>query len=334
MMVEIFGVEAFLPGSQIDIKSIIDYDSYVGKTMEFKIVKINKDFNNFVVSHKAISEFDYEILKQDFLAKLEVGQILEGSVKNIVSYGVFVDINGVVGMIHKSDLSWDIVVNPEEVVEKNQKIKVIVIDFDSNKERIALGLKQLSADPWTKLDTQIRVGSKIKGEVVEIVDYGAFIEIIPGVRGLIHISEMSWNENLKNAIGLLKMGDIVEAIILSINREDKKISMGMKQLINNPNIRIKNNSIFTENSFHKGKIVSLKENGAIILLTNGPQAFCPKRHLIKADGSIIKINEVLDLKILECNLRTKRIIVSHACTYSSASNILKKQPFEKKRRNK
>jgi small subunit ribosomal protein S1 len=331
MIVEVFGVEAFLPGSQIDTKVVTDYDSYLGKKMEFKIVKINKEINNFVVSHKAVSSLNQEILKQSFLNNIEVGQVIEGNVKNIVGYGVFVDINGVVGMIHKSDLSWDTTIIPEKFVEMGQKLKVIVLDFDSNKERITLGLKQLSVDPWTKLGSKIKVGDKIKSEVVEVVEFGAFVEIIPGVKGLVHISEMNWNKNLKNAKDLLKKGDVVEAIILSLNIEDKKISLGMKQLINSPKVMLNDSSIFAENSLLIGTIVNLLENGAIIKLTNGPKAFCPKRHLIKSDGSEFKINDVLNIKILECNWRKKRIIVSHVGTYTSVSNIKKGQTIENKR---
>ena len=234
MIVDVFGIEAFLPGSQIDIKPIRDYDQFVDTTMDFKIVKINQEFRNVVVSHKALIEAELEAQKSEIIGKLEKGQVLEGTVKNITSYGVFVDLGGVDGLIHITDLSWGRVNHPEEVVSLDQKINVVILDFDETKKRIALGLKQLTQHPWDALDPNLKVGDKVKGKVVLIADYGAFVEIEPGVEGLIHVSEMSWSPRLRIAQDYLKVGDEVEAQILSLDREDKKMSLGIKQLTPNP----------------------------------------------------------------------------------------------------
>ena len=241
MIVDVFGIEAFLPGSQIDIRPIKDYDQYVDQTMDFKIVKINQEFRNVVVSHKALLEAELEKQKSEIIGKLEKGQVLEGTVKNITNYGVFVDLGGVDGLIHITDLSWGRVNNPEEVVKLDEKIKVVVLDFNEQQKRIALGLKQLTAHPWDSLDPDIKVGDKVTGKVVLIADYGAFVEIKPGVEGLIHVSEMSWSPRLRTALDFLKVGDEVEAQILSLDRENRKMSLGLKQLTEKPwaNIREK-----------------------------------------------------------------------------------------------
>ncbi|MCD4735938.1 MAG: S1 RNA-binding domain-containing protein, partial [Bacteroidales bacterium] len=239
LIVEVFGIEAFLPGSQIDVKPIRDYDVFVGKSMEFKVVKINQEYKNVVVSHKALIEDELEAQKAEIMSKLEKGQVLEGIVKNITSYGVFVDLGGVDGLIHITDLSWGRINHPEEVVELDEKIKVVILDFDDNKKRIALGLKQLTPHPWDSLDANMKVGDKVKGKVVVIADYGAFIEITTGVEGLIHVSEMSWSQHLRTAQDFLKVGDEVEAVILTLDREDRKMSLGIKQLIPDPWINIK-----------------------------------------------------------------------------------------------
>ncbi|MBR5483411.1 MAG: 30S ribosomal protein S1 [Alistipes sp.] len=234
MIVDVFGIEAFLPGSQIDVKPIRDYDIYVDKTMEFKVVKINQEFRNVVVSHKALIEAELEAQKQVIMSKLEKGQILEGTVKNITNYGVFIDLGGVDGLIHITDLSWGRVNHPEEIVELDQKLNVVIIDFDEQKKRIALGLKQLTAHPWEALDSELKVGDKVTGKVVVMADYGAFVEIATGVEGLIHVSEMSWSQHLRSAQEFLKVGDDVEAVILTLDREERKMSLGIKQLTPDP----------------------------------------------------------------------------------------------------
>src|ERR1035437_3708763 len=239
LIVDIFGIEAFLPGSQIDVKPIRDYDVFVDKVMEFKVVKINHEYKNVVVSHKALIEDELEAQKAEIIKKLEKGQILEGTVKNITSYGVFIDLGGVDGLIHITDLSWGRISHPEEIVKLDQKIKVVILDFDENKKRIALGLKQLTPHPWDSLNETMKIGDKIKGKVVVIADYGAFVEIAPGVEGLIHVSEMSWSQHLRTAQDFLKVGQEVEAVILTLDREERKMSMGIKQLIPDPWANIK-----------------------------------------------------------------------------------------------
>ena len=234
MIVDIFGIEAFLPGSQIDVKPIRDYDVFVGKTMEFKIVKINQDFKNVVVSHKALIEAELEQQKKEIISKLEKGQVLEGTVKNITSYGVFVDLGGVDGLIHITDLSWGRVSHPEEIVQLDEKINVVILDFDDEKKRIALGLKQLTPHPWDALDPSLKVGDKVSGKVVVMADYGAFVEVATGVEGLIHVSEMSWTQHLRSAQDFMKVGDEVEAVILTLDREERKMSLGIKQLREDP----------------------------------------------------------------------------------------------------
>jgi len=397
LIVDVFGIEAFLPGSQIDVKPIRDYDIYVGKTMEFKVVKINNEFKNVVVSHKALIEAEIETQKRDIISKLEKGQVLEGVVKNITSYGVFIDLGGVDGLIHITDLSWGRINHPEEIVKLDEKIQVVILDFDDDKKRIALGLKQLSAHPWEALSSDIKVGDKVKGKVVVLADYGAFVEIAPGVEGLIHVSEMSWSQHLRSAQEFLKVGDEVEAQVLTLDREERKMSLGVKQLTPDPwnmiidkyakgskhtgtvrnftnfgvfveleegvdglvhisdlswSKKIKHPSefckvgdkmdvvvleidgenrrlslghkqlednpwdvfetVFTIDSIHQGTITSVNDKGATVSLTYGVEGFCPARHLVKADGTTAKMDEVLDFKVIEFSKEAKRIVVSHA----------------------
>ena len=396
MIVDVFGIEAFLPGSQIDVKPIRDYDIFVNKTMEFKVVKINHEFKNVVVSHKALIEAELEQQKREIISKLEKGQVLEGIVKNITSYGVFIDLGGVDGLIHITDLSWGRVNHPEEIVKLDQKINVVILDYDE-KKRIALGLKQLTPHPWDALDPELKVGDHVKGKVVVMADYGAFVEIIPGVEGLIHVSEMSWSQHLRSAQDFLKVGDEVEAVILTLDRDERKMSLGIKQLKNDPweNIdtkyavgtkhiakvrnftnfgvfveieegidglihisdlswtkKIKHPSeftqigseievivldidkenrrlslghkqleenpwdvfetIFTPDSIHEGVITEMLDKGAVVALPYGVEGFATPKHLIKEDGSMAKVDEKLNFKVIEFNKEAKRIILSHS----------------------
>ncbi len=400
LIVDVFGIESFLPGSQIDVKPIRDYDIYVGKNMEFKIVKINHEFKNVVVSHKALIEDELEAQKADIIAKLEKGQVLEGIVKNITSYGVFIDLGGVDGLIHITDLSWGRINHPEEVVTLDQKINVVILDFDENKKRIALGLKQLTAHPWDALDANLKVGDKVGGKVVVIADYGAFIEIQPGVEGLIHVSEMSWSQHLRTAHDFVKINDEVEGVIITLDREERKMSLGMKQLIPDPWTDIKgrypinskhkatvrnftNFGIFVEleegvdglihisdlswskkikhpaeftkigeilevmvmdvdeenrrlslghkqleenpwdvfetvfgiNSIQKGTVISVNDKGAVVSLAYGVEGFAPSRHMKKDDNSSIKVDDVLDFKVIEFSKENKKIILSHTFSW-------------------
>jgi small subunit ribosomal protein S1 len=400
MIVDVFGIEAFLPGSQIDVKPIRDYDIYVNKTMEFKVVKINHEFRNVVVSHKALIEAELEQQKKDIISKLEKGQVLEGTVKNITSYGVFIDLGGVDGLIHITDLSWGRVAHPNEIVQLDQKINVVILDFDDDKKRIALGLKQLSAHPWDNLSAELKVGDVVKGKVVVMADYGAFIEIAPGVEGLIHVSEMSWSQHLRSAQDFLKVGDEVEATILTLDRDERKMSLGIKQMKNDPWDKIeakyaigsnhvakvrnftnfgvfveieegvdglihisdlswtkkikhpseftaigaevdvqvldidKDNrrlslghkqleenpwdvfeTIFTVDSVHEGTVIDLFDKGAVISLPYGVEGFATPRHLVKEDGSNVKMDEKLEFKVIEFSKSAKRIILSHSRVY-------------------
>jgi small subunit ribosomal protein S1 len=400
MIVDALGIEAFLPGSQIDVKPIRDYDIYVGKTMEFKVVKINHEFRNVVVSHKALIEEELELQKKEIISRLEKGQVLEGTVKNITSYGVFIDLGGVDGLIHITDLSWGRIIHPNEIVELDQKLNVVILDFDDDKKRIALGLKQLTPHPWDKLSEEMKVGDTVKGKVVVLADYGAFVEIAPGVEGLIHVSEMSWSQHLRSAQDFLKVGDEVDAQILTLDRDERKMSLGIKQLKNDPwgNIesrfglgtvhkatvrnftnfgvfveieegvdglihisdlswtrKIKHPSeftgiseeievvvldidkenrrlslghkqleenpwdvfetIFTTESLHEGTVVELMDKGAVIALPYGVEGFATPRHLVKEDGSPVKLDEKLLFKVIEFNKSAKRIIVSHSRVY-------------------
>jgi len=397
MIVDVFGIEAFLPGSQIDVKPIRDYDAYVGKNMEFKVVKINHEFKNVVVSHKALIEEELEQQKKEIIAKLEKGQVLEGTVKNITSYGVFIDLGGVDGLIHITDLSWGRVNHPEEVVELDQKLNVVILDFDDDKKRIALGLKQLTPHPWDSLDEALKVGDQVKGRVVVMADYGAFVEIAAGVEGLIHVSEMSWSQHLRSAQEFMKVGDEVDAVILTLDREERKMSLGIKQLKTDPweNIETKyalgskhtakvrnftNFGVFVEieegvdglihisdlswtkkvkhpaeftaiaadievvvleidkenrrlslghkqleenpwdvfedvfnvDSIHEGTIIDLMDKGAVVALPYGVEGFVTPKHLVKEDGSGVKVDEKLDFKVIEFNKSAKKIILSHS----------------------
>lgn len=415
MIVDVFGIEAFLPGSQIDVKPIRDYDIYVNKTMEFKVVKINHEFRNVVVSHKALIEAELEQQKKDIISKLEKGQVLEGTVKNITSYGVFIDLGGVDGLIHITDLSWGRVAHPNEIVQLDQKINVVILDFDDDKKRIALGLKQLSAHPWDNLSGELKVGDVVKGKVVVMADYGAFIEIAAGVEGLIHVSEMSWSQHLRSAQDFLKVGDEVEATILTLDRDERKMSLGIKQMKSDPwdkieakyiigskhVARVRNftnfgvfveieegvdglihisdlswtkkikhpseftaigsevdvqvldidkenrrlslghkqleenpwdvfETIFTVDSVHEGTVIDLFDKGAVISLPYGVEGFATPRHLVKEDGSNVKMEEKLDFKVIEFSKSAKRIILSHSRVYEdtkkSDDTTVKKKP--------
>lgn len=403
LIVDVFGIEAFLPGSQIDVKPIRDYDIYVGKTMEFKVVKINHEFKNVVVSHKALIEAELELQKKEIIGKLEKGQVLEGTVKNVTSYGVFIDLGGVDGLIHITDLSWGRINHPEEVVTLDQKLNVVILDFDDDKKRIALGLKQLEAHPWDSLDEGLKVGDKVKGKVVVLADYGAFIEIAPGVEGLIHVSEMSWSQHLRSAQDFLSVGDEVDAEVLTLDREERKMSLGIKQLVEDPwaevaakysvdsrhkatvrnftnfgifveleegidglihisdlswNKKIKHPSefatlgqemevvvleidaenrklslghkqleenpwdvfatVFTEGSTHDATVVGKQDKGFLINTAEyGVEAFIPKNHSLKEDGSTIAVEEKLPFMIIEFNKDAKKIIASHTKTFKA-----------------
>ncbi len=397
LIVDIKGVEAFLPGSQIDIKPIRDYDIYVGKTMEFKVVKINHEFKNVVVSHKVLIEDDLENQKSEIVSKLEKGQVLEGTVKNITDFGVFIDLGGVDGLLHITDISWGRIEHPKEVLQLDQTVNVVVLDFDDEKKRIALGLKQLTEHPWESLDPALAIGSKVKGKIVTVADYGAFLEITPGVEGLIHVSEMSWSQNLRSPQEFLKVGDEVEAQILTLDREERKMSLGIKQLtpdpwkniadrypigskqkavvknmtnfgvfveleegidglihisdlswskkINHPNEftkvgeelevvvleldeenrklslghkQLEENpwdtfeTIFTLDSIHQGTVIKVGEKGNIVSLPYGVEGFCPAKHSVKEDGSVLKLDETADFKIIEFNKDNKRVVISHS----------------------
>lgn len=397
MIVDVFGIEAFLPGSQIDVRPIRDYDAFVDKTMEFKIVKINPEYRNVVVSHKVLIEAELEQQKKEIISKLEKGQVLEGIVKGITSYGAFVDLGGVDGLIHITDLSWGRVGDPSEVVQLDEKINVVILDFDEEKTRIALGLKQLTPHPWEALDPNLKVGDKVTGRVVVIADYGAFVEVMPGVEGLIHVSEMSWTQHLRSAQDFIKVGEEVEAVILTLDREERKMSLGMKQLkpdpwetieqrfpvgsnhqarvrnftnygvfveleegidglihisdlswtrkIKHPNEFVKvgqdievqvleidkeNRRLslghkqvtenpwdefakeFTVGSIHEGTVTHLNEKGATITLPYGIEGFATPKHLVKEDGTTVKVEEKLPFKIIEFNRDSQRIIVSHS----------------------
>jgi len=314
LIVDVFGIEAFLPGSQIDVKPIRDYDIYVDKTMEFKVVKINHDYKNVVVSHKALIEAEIEAQKAEIISKLEKGQILEGTVKNITSYGVFIDLGGVDGLIHITDLSWGRISNPEEVVKLDEKINVVILDFDENKKRIALGLKQLTPHPWDKLDPDLKVGDKVKGKVVVIADYGAFVEIIPGVEGLIHVSEMSWSQHLRTAKDFLKEGDEVEAVILTLDREDRKMSLGIKQLIPDPWTDILTK--YPVGSKHTATVRNFTNFGIFVELEEGVDGLIHISDLswskkIKHPAEFTKVGEPIEVVVLEVDTENRRLSLGH-----------------------
>ena len=314
MIVDVFGIEAFLPGSQIDVKPIRDYDVYVNKTMEFKIVKINQEFRNVVVSHKALIEAEIEAQKADIIGKLEKGQVLEGTVKNITSYGVFVDLGGVDGLIHITDLSWGRISHPEEVVSLDQKINVVILDFDDTKKRIALGLKQLTPHPWDALDPNLKVGDKVKGKVVVIADYGAFVEVQPGVEGLIHVSEMSWSLHLRSAQDFLKVGDEVEAVILTLDREERKMSLGIKQLKPDPWANITEK--YPINSKHTATVRNFTNFGVFVELEEGVDGLVHISDLswtkkIKHPSEFTSIGEPLEVVVLEVDQENRRLSLGH-----------------------
>jgi small subunit ribosomal protein S1 len=314
MIVDVFGIEAFLPGSQIDVKPIRDYDMFVGKTMEFKVVKINEEFRNVVVSHKALIEAELEQQKKEIISKLEKGQILEGTVKNITSYGVFIDLGGVDGLIHITDLSWGRVNHPSEVVELDQKLNVVILDFDDEKKRIALGLKQLHPHPWDALDPNIKVGDHVKGKVVVMADYGAFLEIAPGVEGLIHVSEMSWSQHLRSAQEFMKVGDEVEAVVLTLDREDRKMSLGIKQLKNDPweNIETK----YPIGSRHTAKVRNFTNFGVFVEIEEGVDGLIHISDLswtkkIKHPSEFTQIGADIEVEVLAIDKENRRLSLGH-----------------------
>ena len=314
MIVDVFGIEAFLPGSQIDVRPIRDYDMYVGKTMEFKVVKINQEFKNVVVSHKALIEAELEQQKREIIAKLEKGQVLEGTVKNITSYGVFIDLGGVDGLIHITDLSWGRVSHPQEILELDQKLNVVILDFDDEKKRIALGLKQLQPHPWDALDPNLKVGDKVKGRVVVMADYGAFIEIAPGVEGLIHVSEMSWSQHLRSAQDFMKVGDEIEAVILTLDREDRKMSLGIKQLKNDPweNIETK----YPVGSQHTAKVRNFTNFGVFVEIEEGVDGLIHISDLswtkkIKHPSEFTQIGADIQVQVLEIDKDNRRLSLGH-----------------------
>ena len=314
MIVDVFGIEAFLPGSQIDVHPIRDYDQFVGKTMEFKVVKINQEFRNVVVSHKALIEAELEAQKKEIIGKLEKGQILEGIVKNITSYGVFVDLGGVDGLIHITDLSWGRVDDPHKVVELDQKINVVILDFDDEKKRIALGLKQLTPHPWDALDADLKVGDHVKGKVVVIADYGAFVEIQPGVEGLIHVSEMSWSQHLRSAQEFLKVGDEIEAVILTLDRDERKMSLGIKQLKEDPweAIEVK----YPIGSKHTAKVRNFTNFGVFVELEEGVDGLIHISDLswtkkVKHPSEFTQVGAQIDVIVLDIDKENRRLSLGH-----------------------
>jgi small subunit ribosomal protein S1 len=314
MIVDVFGIEAFLPGSQIDVKPIRDYDVFVGKTMEFKVVKINQEFKNVVVSHKALIEAELEQQKKEIIAKLEKGQVLEGTVKNITSYGVFIDLGGVDGLIHITDLSWGRVNHPEEIVKLDQKLNVVILDFDDDKKRIALGLKQLTSHPWDSIDPNLAIGDKVKGKVVVMADYGAFVEIATGVEGLIHVSEMSWSQHLRSAQEFLKVGDEIEAVILTLDRNERKMSLGIKQLKSDPwqNIDEK----YTVGSKHTAKVRNFTNFGVFVEIEEGVDGLIHISDLswtkkIKHPAEFTAIDAEIEVVVLEIDKENRRLSLGH-----------------------
>ena len=314
LIVDVFGIEAFLPGSQIDVKPIRDYDVYVGKNMEFKVVKINEEFRNVVVSHKALIEAELEEQKKLIISGLEKGQVLEGIVKNITSYGVFIDLGGVDGLIHITDLSWGRVTHPEEMLELDQKINVVILDFDDDKKRIALGLKQLQPHPWDSLDSNIAVGDKVSGKVVVIADYGAFVEIAPGVEGLIHVSEMSWSQHLRSAQDFMNIGDTVESVVLTLDRDERKMSLGIKQLMPDPwsDIEVK----YSVGSKHSAKVRNFTNFGVFVELEEGVDGLIHISDLswqkkIKHPSEFCKVGEEMNVVVLEIDRDNRRISLGH-----------------------
>ena len=317
MIVDVFGIEAFLPGSQIDVKPIRDYDQYVNKTMEFKVVKINHEFKNVVVSHKALIEADIEVQKKEIIGQLEKGQVLEGVVKNITSYGVFIDLGGVDGLIHITDLSWSRINHPSEVLELDQKLNVVILDFDDEKTRIQLGLKQLNAHPWDALDSNLTVGDKVKGKVVVLADYGAFIEVAEGVEGLIHVSEMSWSTHLRSAQDFVKVGDEVEAVILTLDRDERKMSLGIKQLSQDPWTDIA--AKYPVASKHTGTVRNFTNFGIFVELEEGIDGLVYISDLswtkkIKHPSEFVSVGDKLDVVVLELDVEGRKLSLGHKQT--------------------
>ena len=317
MIVDVFGIEAFLPGSQIDVKPIRDYDIFVGKTMEFLVIKINQEYRNVVVSHKALVKAELESQKKEIISKLEKGQVLEGVVKNITSYGVFIDLGGVDGLIHITDLSWGRVGDPHDIVQLDQKLNVVIIDFDEEKQRIALGLKQLTPHPWEALDPNIQVGDKIKGKVVVMADYGAFVEVAPGVEGLIHVSEMSWSTHLRSAQDFLKVGDEVEAVVLNLDRAERKMSLGIKQLKEDPWQNIEER--YPVGSKHTAKVRNFTTFGVFVELEAGVDGLIHISDLswtkkVKHPSEITKIGADIDVVVLEIDKESRRLSLGHKQT--------------------
>jgi len=314
LIVDVFGIEAFLPGSQIDVKPIRDYDVYVGKNMEFKVVKINQEFRNVVVSHKALIEAELEEQKKLIISGLEKGQVLEGTVKNITSYGVFIDLGGVDGLIHITDLSWGRVNHPDEILELDQKLNVVILDFDDDKKRIALGLKQLQPHPWDALDTNLNVGDAVEGKVVVMADYGAFVEIAPGVEGLIHVSEMSWSQHLRSAQDFMSVGDTVKAVVLTLDREDRKMSLGIKQLMPDPWEVVE--AKYTATSKHTAKVRNFTNFGVFVELEEGVDGLIHISDLswqkkIKHPSEFCKVGDELNVVVLEIDRENRRISLGH-----------------------
>ena len=314
MIVDVFGIEAFLPGSQIDVKPIRDYDVYVGQTLDFQVVKINQEYKNVVVSHKALIEAELEAQKQQIISTLEKGQVLEGAVKNITNYGVFIDLGGVDGLVHITDLSWGRVSNPREVVQDDEKLKVVILDFDEEKKRIALGIKQLTPHPWDALDADLKVGDKVKGRVVVMADYGAFVEIAPGVEGLIHVSEMSWSQHLRSAQDFLKVGDEVEAVVLTLDRTDRKMSLGLKQLKEDPwkDIEVK----YPVGSQHTAKVRNFTNFGVFVELEEGVDGLIHISDLswtkkVKHPSEFTQVGAPIEVKVLEIDKDNRRLSLGH-----------------------
>ena len=317
MIVDVFGIEAFLPGSQIDVKPIRDYDQYVNKTMEFKVVKINHEFKNVVVSHKALIEADIEVQKKEIIGQLEKGQVLEGVVKNITSYGVFIDLGGVDGLIHITDLSWSRINHPSEVLELDQKLNVVILDFDDEKTRIQLGLKQLNAHPWDALSAELNVGDKVKGKVVVLADYGAFIEVAEGVEGLIHVSEMSWSTHLRSAQDFVKVGDTVDAVILTLDRDDRKMSLGIKQMTQDPWTGITEK--YPVGSKHTGIVRNFTNFGIFVELEEGIDGLVYISDLswtkkIKHPSEFVNVGDKLDVVVLELDVEARKLSLGHKQT--------------------
>ena len=314
MIVDVFGIEAFLPGSQIDVKPIRDYDVYVGQTLDFQVVKINQEYKNVVVSHKALIEAELEAQKQQIISTLEKGQVLEGTVKNITNYGVFIDLGGVDGLVHITDLSWGRVSNPREVVQDDEKLKVVILDFDEEKKRIALGIKQLTPHPWDALDAELKVGDKVKGRVVVMADYGAFVEIAPGVEGLIHVSELSWSQHLRSAQDFLKVGDEVEAVVLTLDRTDRKMSLGLKQLKEDPwkDIEVK----YPVGSQHTAKVRNFTNFGVFVELEEGVDGLIHISDLswtkkVKHPSEFTQVGAPIEVKVLEIDKDNRRLSLGH-----------------------